>query len=148
MKKAQKKPFKMCVHTNTFAKIKHLNQICISTTNCGHKWYSLHTVSILVNISALFFQQFPVSLSCFLCLYPFSSHPPSFSWDYFNQRSKNLSHFFSHACLLTLFSLIFSCSLFHCLALCVSVFLPTRSPLRFVLLSSRFLPSGKVEQRR
>lgn len=64
-----------------FAKIKPLYQITINTGNWGTKWYSEHIVCILVHMSTMFFQLFPVSFSCFLCLYPLISLPHSFSRD-------------------------------------------------------------------
>lgn len=110
------KPSNMYFYPNTFTKIKPLKQICTNAGNLRSKWYSVHIVYILVHMSALFFQLFPVSLSYF----PLSSLPLSFSWDlyYLYWRSINLSHFFSHACLLPL---LFSLTL--CFTLLLSVLL-------------------------
>lgn len=49
--------------------LKPLHQICISSRN---QIFSILSVFIFAHISALFFQQFPVYLSCFVCVYPLS----------------------------------------------------------------------------
>lgn len=75
-----------------------------------------------------------VCLSCLLSLFLFLLGRVIFT-----------SHFFfSHACLLVDLP---SLCLFHLLALCVSVFLPTCSSLRLVLLPLWFFPAERLSSK-